>query len=228
MRFTKEQILIHHLALHSNDVPSATGLLKGEMGIVLVLAHYAKVRSNLYIDKVADFVMEQILDNLAKNEDICFASGLSGIGWGIEFLIQNGHMKGDSIDICAEIDKRIMSVDIRRMRDKSFDTGIKGLLKYVLAHLQGGLNNGRFAFDTCYVSDWVCRLKSLSEEEPEEPTWQEGLGCFDSIISRKGYNQPLTLLPLIKPMKHCPRKVLGLQDGLAGYIELQLTKKENA
>lgn len=228
MGFTKEQKYIHLLALHCADVPSATGLLRGEMGIVLVLAHYAKARNNPYIEKVADFVLEQVLDNLTKHEDIGLAYGLSGIGWGLEYLIQNGYLKGDSIDICEEIDKRIMSVDIRRMCDKSFETGMRGILMYVLLHLQGGLKNGQFAFDAGYLNDWTSRLRMLIEEEPREECWQEGLRIIESMAKTQGFSQqPLTLRPFIKTMTRCPPKKLGLQDGLAGYIELQLTKEES-
>lgn len=226
MRFTREQKLIHHLVLHSHDTPYAFGLLKGKMGIALALAHYARIRNNNYIDKVADFLMEQITDNLTKNEDIGFANGLSGIGWGIEFLIQNGYMDGNSLEICEEIDRRIMSSDIRRMQDMSFDTGIKGLMKYVLAHLQGGLKNGSVPFDTVYLNDWIGRLRVLCEEQPGDPVWKEGLTQLNMLLNERKGNQTLVLKPLIKPMRKCPIKVLGLQDGLAGYIESKLIYNE--
>lgn len=226
MRFTKEQKLMHHLVLHCNDVPSATGLLKGEMGIVLVLAHYAKVRSNPYIEKVADCLLSKVLDNLTKTEDIGFATGLAGVGWGIEFLIQNGYMKGDSIAICEEIDQRIMSVDIRRMHDKSFETGLKGLLTYLLAHLQGGIKNGHLAFDDIYINDWTEKLKVLSEGDPEDTTWIEGIRQMDAIVNGRECAIPLTLRPFVRPMKRCPRKNLGIQEGMAGYIELMLEQDQ--
>ena len=41
--FTKEQRLLHQVVLHANDVP-ARGLFDGQMGIVLVLAEYARAR----------------------------------------------------------------------------------------------------------------------------------------------------------------------------------------
>lgn len=224
MRFTREQKLIHHLVLHCNDVPSAIGLLNGEMGIVLVLAHYAKVRNNPYIEKVADFVIEQILDNLTMNEDTSFGYGLAGIGWGIEYLIQNGYLEGDSIVICEEIDKRIMSIDILRMEDTSFEKGLAGLLQYFLSHLQGGMKNGKLAFDVDYISHWAQHLQSLSKETKtaHENIWQEGLLKMEAILKQECYDFPILLRPLVKPMRQCPRNVLGLQDGLAGYIELMI------
>ena len=45
IKFTQEQKMLHHLILHSHDVPTGWGLFNGMTGIMLVLAHYAKVRS---------------------------------------------------------------------------------------------------------------------------------------------------------------------------------------
>jgi hypothetical protein len=52
--------------------------------------------------------------------------GLTGIGWGIEYLIQNGSVKGESVEICEEIDYRIMETDPKRITDFSLETGFEG------------------------------------------------------------------------------------------------------
>lgn len=43
MTFTTEQKLLHQVVLHANDVP-ARGLFGGQMGILLVLSEYARLR----------------------------------------------------------------------------------------------------------------------------------------------------------------------------------------
>lgn len=36
------------------------------------------------------------------------------IGWGIEYLIQNGFVVGDNVNVCEENDQKIMRTDIRK------------------------------------------------------------------------------------------------------------------
>lgn len=223
--FTKEQKLLHHLILHSHDVPSALGLFDGMTGITLVLAHYARVRKMPLVDNVADYLMEQITDNMTKLDAWDFGSGMAGIGWSIEYLIQNGYMKGCGVSLTREMDERIMSVDIRRLNDCSLEKGIAGLYNYVLAHVQGAILQGQTAFDRQYLSDWKQLLQSRQEEVPQKDTWCRMERMLDEALKGRAPYK-LDLLPFIKPMRRVPMELLGLHEGLAGYMELQLQQAE--
>lgn len=95
-----------------------------------------------------------------------FASGLSGIGWGVEYLIQNGFVEGEGVEICEEIDQKIMKTDPRRIVDMSLDTGFEGILHYVVYHLQGAFKqNIRLPFDERYLSDLYAVCKLLKEQK---------------------------------------------------------------
>lgn len=63
-----------------------------------------------------------------------FSNGLCGVCWGIDFLINEGFVNGNSIEICSEMDKAIMQINPTRL-DYSLEYGLLGLLHYVLAHL---------------------------------------------------------------------------------------------
>ena len=145
--FTKEEKMLNRLILHANDVPSAIGLLDGKMGIALVLAHYARCRGKKKLEHAADFLVESVMNQLTKTVSIDFANGLSGIGWGIEYLIQNNYMKGCGADILQNIDERIMQFDVTRFKDWSLEKGLLGILHYVLYHLQGANKSGSSVFD---------------------------------------------------------------------------------
>ena len=103
MHISQEERLVNHLILHSNDCLNI-GLLDGKMGIALVLFHYARVYKSREFRFVAEYLLDQVIFSLTSRTSIGFADGLTGIGWGIEYLIQNGYMKGDSADICEVID----------------------------------------------------------------------------------------------------------------------------
>ena len=135
-KFNQEQKLLHHLVLHSNDVFS-TGLFDGQLGIALVLAKYAKAKKMKPLVTVSDFLLDQIFDHLNANMPLDFASGLCGIGWSVEFLLQCKYRKGDSLDVCEAIDQKMMMNRVAYMDDLSLETGLEGWLHYLLAHLQG-------------------------------------------------------------------------------------------
>lgn len=92
-KFTLEQKMLHYLMLHSCDV-ALPGLFHGKLGIALVLAEYAKYYKMKPIKKLSDALIEEALDNLCDQMTLGLASGLCGMGWGVEYLLQGGYMKG--------------------------------------------------------------------------------------------------------------------------------------
>lgn len=223
--FTKEQKLLHHLILHSHDVPGALGLFDGMTGIMLVLAHYARVRKMPVVESVSDYLMEHITKNLNKTGNVDFANGMAGIGWGIEYLIQNGYMSGCGTDLTGEMDERIMSVDIRRMSDANLEKGIRGLFHYVIAHMQGAILCGKAAFDRHYLTDWIETLQRKQANDPKQQEWRKMREQLESTLhGQQTYRFELS--QFILPKQYAPMHHLGLRNGLAGYMELQLQNLE--
>ena len=145
-RFGKEEELFHQTILHANNTP-AYGLFDGEMGITLVLSEYERARKRRPIKTAINFLLDNILYNLHKNMPLDFANGLTGIGWGVEYLIQKGFQKGVGVEICEAIDAKLMEVNLRRVHDLSLETGIEGWLHYIMAHVQGAKLQRREAFE---------------------------------------------------------------------------------
>lgn len=208
--FTKEEKMLNHLILHANDVPSAIGLLDGKMGIALVLAHYARCRRKKKIEHVADFLVESVMNQLTTTVSIDFANGLSGIGWGIEYLIQNNYMKGRGADLLQNLDERIMQIDVARIKDWSLEKGFLGILHYVLYHLQGANKSGSTVFDNSYLESWK---SILEDKEFLYNQLQKGLHKDVDF-----YKPDLRMF--IKQQSRVDAKKLSLKDGIAGRIEL--------
>ena len=149
--------IANHLILHSwelNDV----SLFYGKMGIVLFFAHYARYTGKNIYDDFAGELLENVIENISDTLPIDLGRGLCGIGWGIEYLIQNGFMDAESDDILDEIDQRVMERDLLRVKDLSLETGISGILTYVFMRLKINdlfVNFRINCFDKKYVT--ICR-----------------------------------------------------------------------
>lgn len=226
-KFTREQKLLHRLILHSHDVPAALGLFDGMTGILLVLAHYARLQKQPLVEQVSDYLMEKVTESMARTDSVHFGNGMAGIGWGIEYLIQNGYMKGCGVDITHEVDEHIMSLDIRRITDEGLEQGIEGIFHYVIAHVQGASLQGRMAFDRSYLNDWLCTLQARQAQSPNDKRWVEMRNMLEETLQGKA-PYSLDLAQFVNPMKNVPAKLLGLRKGLAGYLEIQLHKQEIA
>lgn len=215
----QEEILVNRLILHSNDT-NAPGLLRGQMGAVVLIATYAKQKSKPYFDHAADFLYAKLVGNISERSDIDFASGLAGIGWGIEYLTQAGILPGSGHEICSYLDKKIMERDIRRIDNFSLECGLGGLWAYVSARVQGNMKAGlEMPFDMDYLKDWKTILIRRTDMFPNsEACWLERVlrGQLDSI--------QLDFRAFVKPITEMPETNLSLVDGLAGYIALNYLK----
>ena len=61
--------------------------------------------------------MNEVFDKIHKKLPVDFGTGLAGIGWAVEYLIQNKTVEDSSLEVCEEIDHMIMKTDPRRLGD---------------------------------------------------------------------------------------------------------------
>ncbi len=80
------------------------GLLNGKLGIALFFFQYSRLSNNNIYEELASTFIDEAFDSIETVNTIDFEKGLSGIGWGIEYLVQNGFVDGDSNEILKELD----------------------------------------------------------------------------------------------------------------------------
>ena len=184
------------------------------MGVILVVSQCARQWNLPVLDQSADFIFNHICKKISQAADMGFANGLSGICWGVEYLVQHDIMPGPADDICSEVDERIMKLDIRRTVDFTLHSGALGLWHYLQARIQGNISAGlHLPFDTIYLEDWRMLIEQNEGKFPSGAlTW------LNSVLGGTLVPYQLSVIPFIGILKKRPQTNLSLQSGVAGYI----------
>lgn len=202
------------------------GLFHGKMGIVLFFAIYGQKKGKKQHQDFSQTLLDNIWENIDNDTPVNFASGLAGIGWGIEYLIQNGFVSGDSQEICADLDQAIMEYDSTLISDYSVKTGITGIIYYVLSRIKGNLlQNAKRPFNEKYLSHLFDKATYIyyykNNPETKSPAEQ-----FIKYIIENKLDYTLDISPFIEkkeiPENNTPWNDLGLNKGITGKLLLQL------
>lgn len=210
---------------HQNNL----GLLNGKIGVVIFFYHYSDyVNMNIY-KKFAEELIDEVYDEMSENYSCDFVNGLSGIAWGVEYLIRNNFVKADPNEIFIDLDKQILLKDVRRIEDVTLETGLKGLAYYVISRCAN-----RNSFDKTisknYIYDLICSLRNNNNKDEEINLIIDDLNSilryepininyyfFDKIIENTKYENN-KLFETIRP--------LGIiNNGFAG-VGLKIMKKQ--
>lgn len=106
------QLIANHLIINSSFLTDLS-LFHGKTGIVLFFYKYAQYTRNPVYEEFAGELLDELFSEIHDNMGVDFENGLSGIGWGILYLLQNQFITGNPNDILEDIDRRIMEVNLQ-------------------------------------------------------------------------------------------------------------------
>ncbi len=218
---SKEEILLNLVERITHNIPENIGLINGQMGIIIFFYHYASFSENKNYIELSDKMLKNLLKNIKSDMSYCFISGLCGIGWGVEYLYQNGFIDTDTSKMLAYIDKKVMEIDPFRCENIDRDYGLGGIVLYLLARLYTIHNqNLENPFDDSYLSNVHKKVKSIIDQRNTESNsidiYQTFLLYYDNNNSIEKaviydacslFNMKNVLIPDLEP---------GLRGGLAG------------
>lgn len=182
--------LSDELLLNSSFFESP-GLLNGKMGSVLFFFHYARYTQNTLYEEYANELLDIVCQELTEETPTNFSNGLCGIGWGIEYLAQNGFIDCNTNEVLADIDRKVTERNPKRMIDCSFETGLEGIACYV--QMRGATTELNSAlFDTTYLTDLeaACTQKQI----PFRSNDYMADSVFERVLSWSGRLYPEKLL----------------------------------
>jgi len=100
------QRIANFLLLNSSFIDNL-GLLNGKMGIAIFFYHYSRYCGNKIYQDYAGELIDEIYEEINNGTPVNFANGLTGIGWGIEFLVKNKFVYSDTDEALSEIDNAV-------------------------------------------------------------------------------------------------------------------------
>lgn len=161
-------------------------LMNGKMGCAVFFALLSRVTENHWYEDFAGELLNDICQNITTEIPINFSLGLCGIGWGIEFLKYKGFIDDNTDDILSEIDKAVMEYDIRRIKERSLETGVIGILAYVNSRLITRRGTSYIPFDEDYLSDIgrnITKFEISKESIAPDKIWHECVRLFSQHTS---------------------------------------------
>lgn len=125
------EILKHNLSIVKNQ-----SLLYGNTGLCIFFYHLSRYTKNSEYEIIASSLLDEVIENINDSIPLDFENGLAGIGWGIEYLLQNKFVEGEADEILEEIDNRIF-VFLSEKSPANFEltTGLTGYLFYYINRL---------------------------------------------------------------------------------------------
>lgn len=157
------QRIARYLMLHGSFT-NQIGLLDGKMGVVLFFMNYSKYTRCKQYERFAGELIDEIYTEIHIDCSPHFGNGLAGIAWGMEYLIRNRFVKADPDEVLEALDLRILEKDVRRVKDISLESGLKGIAYYVISRCSG--REYSFIFES-YITDLIQALQTNAPEDKE-------------------------------------------------------------
>jgi hypothetical protein len=194
-----------HLILNASFITDL-GLYHGKMGIVLFFYELGRYTGKNIYDKFAGELLDEIYNGINIKTPLHFQDGLSGIGWGIAYLIKARFVKADPDEVLEEPDKRIVEWDVRKITDSSLRTGLMGVACYVINRKAACSNaikeKGEKKKSANVITDDYCRDLMEALKKNGEKDSKELAGILEKILKGESigtvYNPVLQLIDKIR------------------------------
>lgn len=182
-----DQRMINTLLLHSSFIDNL-GLLNGKMGISIFFYHLARKTGNTIYEDYAGELIDEIYEDINPNTPLDFANGLAGIGWGIEYLVQNHFLEANTDEVLEETDKRLIQLIYHVPHGLGLCEGVIGLGFYLLKRIQNPAASDE-KIQTLINKQLLVQLISELDRRTQDVSnliREPSMEHYDNEISREG------------------------------------------
>jgi hypothetical protein len=110
---------------------SCCGLYTGKIGVSLCYFECSRILGDTFYSETGMEMLNEVYESIGEVSGIDFSSGLTGIGWGIEWLGQNRYLSLNTDKLLEDFDDQLyQSVVYSRSGNPSLESGTLGKAMY--------------------------------------------------------------------------------------------------
>lgn len=191
------------------------GLLNGKLGIAIFFYKYSRyIQNDLYSDFAGELI-DEIYAEIHTGYPTDFENGLSGIAWGMEYIIRNRFVEANPDEVLRDLDIQILERDVRKVTDNSLETGLNGLAHYVLCRCVDRYYNQYFG--KSYINNLIISMKKNKGEK-------KLIGSLSNLVNDKRNTYSFNLLDTLSVKCKYNKKELPIEKLSLGITENGLTR----
>lgn len=149
-----------------SEPQTGIGLFNGKMGKAIFFFLCARYKHSVACEEFAESLLDDVCEEIHLDMPVGLEDGLCGIGWGMEYLAQQGCIKGDTDEILEDIEVEIMKKNLLELADFSLETGLTGILLYALMRLSSPCSQ------RCFDETYKLQLQEICDKYPSRLTDQ--------------------------------------------------------
>ena len=140
------------------------GLYHGKMGLCLIFYLKSTISEQDMYTQKARGLLDEVVDNIMKVDNYNFSDGLLGIGWGIEWLVQNEFIQLNTDEFLEDLDDEVYRL-IMYSKAESVDLniGTLGRILYLYKRLMSNNPSCNFYRNICNKEILVLLIDELYE-----------------------------------------------------------------
>ncbi|MGM0504302.1 MAG: lanthionine synthetase LanC family protein [Bacteroidota bacterium] len=179
-RFTSRIDFVNKIFAKNEKNIQANGLFHGRMGHALFYYHLYKFTGAPSYEEKADELTDKVYTGLhTNNASPDFEGGLAGIGWGIEYLVQNGFVEANTDEILEEVDSRIFQHVIHTEKVPiNFNNGLLGYATYIIWRLKNCHNPELYKIQEGLLIEIVNKITVLLDKQLVNYSEPAGFNLF--------------------------------------------------
>ena len=169
------------------------GLFSGKTGIAIFFFHYARHTGNELFEEYAFDLIDEIQKQITVTTSIRYDVGISGIGTGFEYLLQNDLIEAEEDDNIFENfdDRMIRAAMYEPYPDLSLCEGLTGWGRYLIYRLRGtGHKNSKLHEALTHIANEIAqKITAISVSEHEQPDvyrFLHDLATLPAYVERYG------------------------------------------
>lgn len=206
-------ILLNRIMMSMDMRGGPLGLFNGQMGICIYFFYLARLQNNLEYRAFAEKLLQHIFASASDISVINISVGLSGIGWGIHHLLEEGFVTGSFDDVLQDVDDVLFrTVHFEWMDDKK-----RSKLDFIwlLFYYADRLRTMKKKEEKRLAQKTVVRILNHIEDSYSETLWEQ-----PAIFNLEKYDLAFYLMVLSKLYEQdfYGDKIMRIWEGLANTV----------